>query len=120
MIYNKDRKISFVITIFTFLTLIFCYSHICEAAGTLVWEKSPEPEVEGYNFYYGTESGNYTDSVQVKDKTTTSYPIADFKFTPGQTYYIVIRAYTNTGEESIDSNEIKVGAPSAPTGLTVK
>ena len=53
-------------------------------------------------------------------KTTTSCLMADFNFTPGQTYYIVITAYTDTGEESNYSSEIKVGAPSAPTGLTVK
>jgi len=121
MICNKNRKISFVVAVFTFLTLIFCCSHICEAAGTkLVWDESPESSVKGYYFYYGTESKNYTNSVRVVGKTTTSYLIADFNFTPGQTYYVVITAYTDTGEESKYSNEIKVGAPSAPTGLTVK
>jgi len=120
MICNKDRNFFLVIAVFTFLTLIFCCSHICEAAGTkLVWEKSPEPEVKGYYLKYGTEPENYTDSVQIIDKTITSYLIADFNFTPGQTYYIVITAYTDTGEESEYSNEIKAVILSAPTGLTV-
>ena len=120
MICNKDRKIFFVITVFTFLTLIFCCSYICEAAGTkLAWEESPEPEVKGYYLKYGTEPENYTDSVQIIDKTITSYLIADFNFTHGQTYYIVITAYTDTGEESEKSNEIKAVILSAPIGLTV-
>ncbi len=106
MICNKDRKISFIIAVFTFLTLIFCYNHICEAAGTkLVWNESPESNVEGYYLYYGTKSENYTDSVKVVGKTTTSYLIANFNFTPGQTYYIAITAYTDTGKESSYSNE---------------
>ena len=121
MICNKDRKISFVIAVFTFLTLVFCCSHTCEAAGTkLVWYESPESSVKGYYLHYGTESEKYTDSVKVDGKTTTSCLMADFNFTPGQTYYVVITAYTDTGEESKYSDEIKVGAPSAPTGLTVK
>lgn len=107
MIHNKDRKISFVIAIFTFLTLIFCCSAICEAAGTkVVWDESPESNVEGYYLYYGTESENYTDSVRVVGKTTTSYLIADFNFTPSQTYYIAITPYTDTGVKGIYSNKI--------------
>ncbi len=106
MIY-KDKKVSFVIAVFTFLTLIFCCSHICEAAGTkLAWDESPESNVEGYYVYYGTESKNYTDSVKVVGKTTTNYLIADFNFTPNQTYYIAITAYTDTGKKSEYSNEI--------------
>ena len=119
MIDKKDRKFFFIIAVFTFLTFIFCCSHICEAAGMLVWNESPEMEVKGYYFHYGTESQNYTKSVKVEGKTTTSYPIANFNFTPGQSYYIVITAYTDTGEESTNSNEIKAVILSAPTGLTV-
>ena len=109
MICNKDRNFFFVIAVFTFLTLIFCCSHIWEAAGTkLVWEKSPEPEVKGYYLYYSTKSATYTDSdfVKISDKTITSHLIAKFGFTTGKTYYIVIKAYTDTGKESIYSNEI--------------
>jgi len=107
MIHNKDRKVFFTIAVFVFSILIFCCSHICEAAGTnLVWDESPESNVEGYYLYYGTESENYTVSVQVIGKSVTSYPIADLSFTPGQTYYIAITAYTDTGEEGEYSNEV--------------
>ena len=121
MIHKKDRKISFVITVFTLLTLIFSCSHTCEAAGTklLCWWESTESNVEGYYLHYGTESEKYTNSVKVEGKTTTSCPIAKFNFTPGQTYYVMITAYTDTGEESSYSDEIEVIVLSAPTGLTV-
>ena len=102
MIRNKDRKISFVIAVFTFLTLIFCCSHICEAAGTRVlWDESPESNVEGYYIYYGMESGNYTASVQVVGKSSTTYPIANLNLTPGQT--IILRSqHTQIPEKKVN------------------
>lgn len=120
MICNKHKKISFVIAVFTFLTLIFCCSAICESAGIkVVWEKSPESNVEGYYVYYGTESKNYTNSVNVVGNTNTSCLIADLNFTYGLTYYIVITAYTDTGEESSYSDEIVYEEiePETVTGL---
>ena len=70
MMYNENRTISILITLFTFLTLIFCCSNICEAAGTkLVWDESPESHVAGYYIDYGTEPGIYTNSVQVVGKS---------------------------------------------------
>ncbi|MFH1672120.1 MAG: CFI-box-CTERM domain-containing protein [Pseudomonadota bacterium] len=108
-LYNKNHKISFIITAFTLLTLMFCGNAICEAAGTqLAWDESPESTVAGYYIYYGTESGNYdTDArIQVTGKSTTNYLIADLNLTSGQTYYIATTAYTDTGEESSYSNEV--------------
>ena len=107
MVYNKNRTFSVIITLFTFFTLIFCCSHICEAAGTkLVWDVSPESNVAGYYMYYGTEPGIYTNSVQVVGKSNTGYLIEDLIFTPDQAYYIAVTAYTDTGEESTYSNEV--------------
>ena len=106
-VYNKNRTISVIITLFTFLTLIFCCSHICEAAGTkLVWNESPESNVAGYYMYYGTEPGIYTNSVQFVGKSNTGYLIEDLRFTPDQAYYIAVTAYTDTGKESTYSNEV--------------
>jgi hypothetical protein len=61
--------------------------------------------VAGYNIYYGTEPGIYTNSVQVVGKSNTGYLIEDLRFTPDQAYYIAVTAYTDTGEESSYSNE---------------
>ena len=113
MICNKNRIISIIITLFTFLILKFCCSHICEAAGILIWNESPEDIVDGYYIHYGTYNGtgsdNYTNSVQVFGKSNTRYPIKDLNFTPDQAYCIAVTAYTNTDEESKHSNKVIYG-----------
>ena len=114
IICNKIGIISVIITLFTFLTLIFCCSHICEAAGTeLVWNESHEANVIGYYIHCGIEPKIYTNSYQVDGKINTSYLIEklieklteDLKYTPDQ-IHIVVTAYTDTGEESTYSNEV--------------
>jgi hypothetical protein len=104
---NKKSFLSLTLAVLAFFALMFCWSITCEAAGTtLEWDESPESNVAGYYIYYGATSGTYTESVQVVGKSTTSYLIANFNFTPGQTYYIAITPYTDTGEEGSYSNEI--------------
>ena len=114
MICNKNRIISIIITLFTFLTLIFYCSHICEAAGTeLVWDESTEAKVTGYYIHCGIEPEIYTNSYQVYGKINTSYLIEklieklteDLKYTPDR-IHIAVTAYTDTGEESTYSNEV--------------
>ena len=110
-LFSFTKLIKFwILSYLTFLTLIFCCSHICEAAGTkLVWDESPEANVTGYYLYYGTKPDIYTNSVQVVGKSNTGYLIEDLKFTPDQIYYIAVTAYTDTGEESTYSNEVIYG-----------
>ena len=57
---------------------------------TVSWNANAEP-VDGYKVYYGTESGNYTDSVGVGN--TTSYTITGL--TNGTSYYITVTAYAD-------------------------
>jgi hypothetical protein len=110
VIHSRDSKTSFIITLFAFLALVFCYSTICEAAGTrLVWDQNTESDVAGYYIYYGTKSGTYTEVVQVVGKSNTSYLIENLNTTSGQTYYIAITAYTDAGMESAYSNEVVYG-----------
>jgi hypothetical protein len=64
----------------------------------------------GYKIYYGTASGNYTGSINVVGKNSTSMPAATLVSAvpaPG-TYYIAVTAYDSSGIESDYSNEITV------------
>jgi fibronectin type 3 domain-containing protein len=67
-------------------------------------------DLAGYRIYYGTASGNYTGSINVVGKNSTSMPVTTLVSTvpaPG-TYYIVVTAYDSSGIESNYSNEITV------------
>ncbi|HFD79524.1 MAG TPA: hypothetical protein ENK05_03880 [Gammaproteobacteria bacterium] len=54
-------------------------------------------EIAGYTVYYGTEPGNYTESVDINDAYTTSITISDL---PLGTYYFVLTTRDTDGRES--------------------
>jgi len=60
---------------------------------TVSWNANQEP-VDGYKVYWGTESRNYTQSVDVGK--TTSYTITGL--TNGISYYIAVKAYVDLKE----------------------
>ncbi|MBI4691568.1 MAG: fibronectin type III domain-containing protein, partial [Nitrospirae bacterium] len=60
---------------------------------TVSWNANAEP-VDGYKVYYGTQSGNYTNLVDVGK--TTSYTITGL--TNGTTYYVSVTAYADIKE----------------------
>jgi hypothetical protein len=72
------------------------------AAGlaNLAWDASPDPNVAGYKLYYGTSSGNYSNTINVGK--VTSYSVSGLA--PG-TYYFAVSAYDASGNESSFSNE---------------
>ncbi len=60
---------------------------------TVSWNANAEP-VDGYKVHWGTESKNYTNSVDVGD--TTTYTITGL--TNGTTYYVAVKAYADIKE----------------------
>lgn len=81
----------------------------------LSWDPSPDADIIGYKLYYGTDSGQYTESIDVGN--TTSYTLS--VVTPGM-YYFAVTAYELDQHESSFSNEASKemnGSPSAsPSG----
>lgn len=59
-------------------------------------------DLAGYNLYYGTESGRYTQVRAVRDASQTNL---ELPVEPG-TYYLAMTAYDISGNESELSNEI--------------
>ena len=103
------------------MPLITVGSHCCRAGqldyprGYLVqavdvrlgWNASPSPQVTGYELYYGTVSGYYSESVDTGAATTASLS----GLQAGQTYYFAALAYDAAGDQSPFSNEVKYAVP---------
>ena len=99
---------------------------------TLAWNPSPSPEIVACHLYYGTVSGQYTNTVVVGNVTNVTVS----GLLIGVTYYFAITAIDAQGQESDYSNEISYrqdlsqpalpgaqlqirGGPGGPVVLTV-
>ena len=74
---------------------------------TLTWDPSSDPSVAGYTLFYGTSSGNYTQSINTGNATSAILT----SLTEGSTYFIVVTAYNSLGLHSVPSNEVSFTAP---------
>ncbi len=83
-------------------------------SNTLGWDPSPDPAVSGYVLSYGTQSGVYSQSVDVGNALQYTVNGLDLSLD----YYFVVQAYTPTGLISGFSNEAFRPAP-VPPGTTV-
>lgn len=73
----------------------------------LSWNPSPDPNVIGYNIYYGVASGAYTSMISAGNSTNLTVP----GLVAGVTYYFAATAYDSLGEESDFSNEASYNVP---------
>jgi flagellin-like protein len=70
---------------------------------TVSWKLNPEPDISHYSVYRGTlSSGPYQ---WVADRTSTTNSYTDEKLSPG-TYYYVVTAVDEAGNESVKSSEM--------------
>lgn len=78
------------------------------------WDALNHQDLKAYNIYYGTTSGRYIQRKTVSSDMTSlvlrSLPL-------GETYYVAIRAVSNTDEESAFSQEasVEIGNPNSST-----
>lgn len=72
------------------------------ATATLAWDQVVDPNVQGYNVYYGTQSRSYSDSVNAGGSTMQTVANLD----RGTTYYFAVTAYNTSGIESGYSEEV--------------
>lgn len=86
---------------------------------TLAWDANTEPDLAGYKIYFGFESRNYPNVVDMKDvdrTTSCPEPYDPFKagccevtltgFEKGKTYYFAATAYDQESNESAFSEEL--------------
>ena len=84
---------------------------------TLQWDANTEGDLAGYIIYYGTASGLYDKSVDVKNVTT--YTLTDLDLCTR--YYVAVKAYDYSGNISDSSNEVNgfpKGAPPAAIAVS--
>jgi hypothetical protein len=67
---------------------------------TLVWNRNPEPDIGGYNVYYGRISGDYS------RLETVTKPTATIGVRGSKTVYFAVTAYNTSGVESSLSEEV--------------
>jgi hypothetical protein len=95
--------------------LVALFILVCRTAAadviTLAWDASPEESV-AYKLYVGTESGNYSQDIDVGTATTFAFSDA----VPGQQYCFALTAYWSESLESEKSNEV-CGFSNAPPTL---
>ena len=69
---------------------------------TLAWDANTEPDLAGYNIYFGTASRDYSDPIDVGDVTEVTLT----GFDDGGTYYFAATAYDEDDNESAYSEEL--------------
>ena len=78
----------------------------------LAWDPNPEPQVIGYIVHVGTQSGTYTQHIDIGPATTWSFTSA----VAGQQYCFAVSAYFTGPLEGPRSNEV-CGFSNAPPAL---
>jgi hypothetical protein len=76
------------------------------ASVTLAWDASASPDVSYYVLHVGTQSGTYTQQVNVGNVTSYTYPNVD----DNQAYYFAVQAVNSVGQSSVLSTEVVRGA----------
>ena len=95
---------------------------------TLVWSQAPEQDVAGYNVYYGPVSRYensfdeylYEENLRPGDyeekEPEVHYVLASID--ENLSYWVAITAYDHEGNESVYSNEKKIGTPYSGVATT--
>ena len=74
---------------------------------TLAWNASTDPNVAGYNVYYGGACGAYTNKICAGNATNATIS----GLTQGTTYYFAATTYAASGMESPYSSEVSCLVP---------
>jgi hypothetical protein len=79
-----------------------------KAAVLLYWKRNMELDLAGYNVYRSASSGSGYQKINNSLILAPKHRYTDKKVEKGKTYYYVVTAVNNSGQESGYSNEVKV------------
>jgi len=100
--YHSSRLLGFVASIALVILSLGLMGNVYAAELTLAWDSNPEPDICGYNIYFGFQSRMYAYVIDVGNYTSCT--IADLE--EGVPYYMAATAYDYFGNESAYSAEI--------------
>jgi fibronectin type 3 domain-containing protein len=102
-------KKSMLIVFFLVMFTLTCFAQAGRQI-TLQWDPNTESDLNHYNVYYGTASGQYGQPIDVGLETTYSMSLPT-----NDVYYFVVTAVDDSSLESDYSNEVNTEKPSAPS-----
>lgn len=105
---HRAPGMTFLLAVFVLLLPTLA---IADGSLTVSWNPNSESDLAGYKVYYGDRSGNYPTVINVGNVTT--YTVSNLQ--GGVTYYFVVTAYDNSGNESSYSLEVSATLPSSDT-----
>ena len=92
-----------------FFLLVFCLP-VFAADVTASWNANTESDLGGYKVYYGTQSQNYSNVMDVGKVLSVTITNLD----RNKTYYFALKTYDTTGNESNFSSEVQLFIPPLP------
>ena len=98
-------------TLLAFWGILICTAISHAAQITLEWDANSEPNISGYNVYYGNASRDYDVTLDVGN--WTSVTIADLE--DSEAYYFAVTAFNTDGDESGYSSEVCINCASPST-----
>jgi hypothetical protein len=90
-----------ILTLVFLLFLLVSLNRAAAASVTLGWNGNFSPATAGYNIYYGTACGCYSNKINVGNVTSATIT----NLSAGVTYYFSATTYDADGGESAFSNE---------------
>jgi len=116
IINAAGRQIKYRMLGLIFFAVVFAQLQVFAVQNvTLTWNPSNDPNVAGYNVYYGGTSGVYTNEISVGSATNVTIS----GLVEGATYYFAATTHNNAGLESSFSSEASYSVP-APAVLSLK
>ena len=106
---NRIRRALVVAFLGSGVAAVFCASPLRAMEAVLAWDASSDPNVIGYNVYYGLASHNYGAMVSVQGATTVTLS----NLFAGVTYYVSAATFDSAGVESAFSAEVSFTTPQA-------
>ena len=93
--------------LFTMFLVLALAVPVSAASVTLEWDANPEPDIGGYEVFYGTSTRDYEPVIDVGNVTT--YMITNLQY--GIEYFFAVKAYNTAGYRSDFSEEVSYTIP---------
>ena len=103
----RSRRAILGSVLFSVLFAVLQLSAFATGSVTLAWNASTNPNVAGYNVYYGGASGAYTNKICAGNATNATIS----GLVQGATYYFAATTYVASGIESPFSSEVSSLVP---------